>query len=205
MRIGSAQQAGQPLERDRRRAVERQALRRQPSRKIVGPATGRTQPQSHAAAALTMMAGIAFDDRIDLVRHAVVAGVEQHAGPRQCRRQRLDGFAAGERDRRAVAHQGDPFRRHAGRAAGDASGRSPSTSKPSIRRRQKLVSASSRASARDGRGLRRDQAFGMKVGDAVDQAAAPQELQRRQQMDHERRRAGEQHAVGGAQRRESPP
>ena len=77
---------------------------------------------------------------------------------------------------------------------------SPSTSKRSTRRRQKLVSAEQAPEQPRGPVLGGDQALGMEVGDAVDQPAPPQELQRHQQMDQERRRAGEQDAVGRAHR-----
>ena len=71
----------------------------------------------------------------------------------------------------------------------------PSTSKRSTRRRQNRVRRSSRPRTRSARSALGDQALRMKVRDAVDELLPKQEIERRDEMQHQRRAAGKEDRI----------
>ena len=176
--------------------MERQPALAQGRLHPVGLRAGGVQPEDDTAAALPVMARVALDERRIVVRHAEVPGVEQDDLAAQRLRQFERLGLRSDLDRSLVSAKRDPvfwntdfqqtpllvFAEHLELV-------DPATKK---KRPVKEKLQPERPLAELG-----DEALGMKVGDAVGELLAQQEVRRHDPVQEERRATGEQDLVGG--------
>ena len=125
------------------------------------------------------MLSITLDDRVDFVGNTIVARIEQHAMARELCRQGLARLVGREGHGRAIAHQsnallGNPGRVQPAQLILTQHFEAIDAPAPEIREGKEHVEH-----PRPPR-TSRDQAFGIEIGDAIDQPTPPERLERRQ-------------------------